>query len=246
MKNPKILAEISRFNAKIGMRINAERKGKKLTQEQLAQKIKIQFGDLVDINRKKLSRIENGQQPINIEEAMCICNILNMSVIYLFYGDRSKYRTIDMEYYTGLSQNTIDWLHNNTKKNPHLIEMLNLIFTDEKLAGALLGSLYAYATNPIATVTRTNKITKEETQLPKSEGKYLMMAPILGDISIIYNRLANMYDEYNSEILESKASDVIEQFKKTYKNRLAQYNQDKEALQQENERTEIMNNGLDE
>lgn len=247
MKNPKKLANGAyQLSVEIGIRISVGRKREGLTQEQLAQKINNQFGKLVDMNRKKLSRIENGQQPINIEEAMCICNCLNMSVLYLLFGDKSKNKTIDMGYYTGLSEESIQWLHSNKEKSPHLIEMLNLIFKDEKLANALLGSLYAYATNPITTVTRINKITKEETHLPKSERKYLMMAPILNDISIIYNRLANVYDKENSEILESKANDVIEQFKKTYHKRLAQYNENKEALQQENEEFEIMNNGLDE
>lgn len=69
----------------IGEKIKTARKNKKLTQEQLAEKI--------DVSVAYLSRIERGDIKINLPRLNQICDLLNVSLSYVLTADTNESET---------------------------------------------------------------------------------------------------------------------------------------------------------
>ncbi len=66
----------------IGSRIKKARRAKKLTQEELAEKI--------DVSVAFLSRVERGSSHINLKRLTQLCNLLDVSEGYILNGSSSN------------------------------------------------------------------------------------------------------------------------------------------------------------
>ena len=66
----------------IGERLKKARKDKKLTQEQLAEKL--------DVSVAFLSRVERGDVKINLPRLNQVCDILDISISYILTGSGSN------------------------------------------------------------------------------------------------------------------------------------------------------------
>jgi len=66
----------------IGIRINAKRKERGLTQEQLAE--------MMDVSIQMISNLELGKKAVRPENLVKLCNALNVSADYILRGSRSE------------------------------------------------------------------------------------------------------------------------------------------------------------
>ena len=81
----------------MGARINGKRRGMKMTQEQLAEKM--------DVSVQMISNLELGKKAIRPENLVKLCGILNVSADYLLTGTHSACDSIDVfSNYERLSQ----------------------------------------------------------------------------------------------------------------------------------------------
>ena len=81
----------------IGERLKKARKSKKLTQEQLAEKI--------DVSVAFLSRVERGDVKINLPRLSQICDILDISISYILTGVGSNSKNYLSDDFSNLLKN---------------------------------------------------------------------------------------------------------------------------------------------
>ena len=103
---------------KIGKFIAEQRKKKKLTQEQLAEKL--------GINNRTISRWENGINMPDISLYKKICEVLDISVEELINGEKTKKENVKQSYEKALIT-TVDSNEKQGKKINKLLKILALI-----------------------------------------------------------------------------------------------------------------------
>lgn len=81
----------------IGERLKKARKDKKLTQEQLSEKL--------DVSVAFLSRIERGDVKINLSRLEQLCDILDISMSYILTGTGSNSKNYLSEEFSNLLKN---------------------------------------------------------------------------------------------------------------------------------------------
>ena len=76
------------FLVNMGMRIAQRRKERRLTQEQLADKM--------GVSLQTISCIELGKKAVRPENLANLCSYLNVSADYILYGKRSEHQMTDV------------------------------------------------------------------------------------------------------------------------------------------------------
>lgn len=72
-----------RFYKQVGIRLKKLREDKKLTQEELVEKLQDKYK--IEINKRSVSRYENGSSP-NIDNLLYLADFYNVSVDFLLFG----------------------------------------------------------------------------------------------------------------------------------------------------------------
>jgi transcriptional regulator with XRE-family HTH domain len=209
----------------IGSRMREAREKLNVTQEKLSEDL----GSVISIDRRKLGRFENGQQMPSFEEAVTIAEYLRVSIVYLLWGN-TKAEYVDAQNLTGLSGVAIKRLNGWKDKKPENIEIINLILSDSKLA-VLFSLIYLYASNPVVSATRINKITGKQELVDIKERKAMMAAPVLSNLSILMNSIADAYSPTIEKELNRAIGIMLHDAKKKESARLKQKDMENEVTQ---------------
>lgn len=114
---------------KIGERIKEERENKKLTQEELAEKVGKLTGHTT-LKRQTVAGWERGTPIKKIEQLTALCEIYECDMSYLLCEyDCKRIASVEISKVTGLSEMAIDSLiwyqqHNEPKNFPDIIDAL--------------------------------------------------------------------------------------------------------------------------
>ncbi len=107
----------------VGENIKMLRESQNMTQEKFAENL--------FMNVRRISKIENNQVEPTSGEMLRICEVLQVSVLALFFNVRINEVYCDNR--TGLSIETIHWLITLNRSNHRFIKILNLLSHKQKL-----------------------------------------------------------------------------------------------------------------
>jgi len=107
----------------IGENIKILRQNQNMTQEK--------FAESLFMSVRRISKIENNQVELTYGEMMQICDVLQVSVLALFFNVKINEILCDSK--TGLNRNSIQWLTRLNYDNHGFIKMLNYLSTKPRL-----------------------------------------------------------------------------------------------------------------